>query len=152
MNPTQQFLGEVITWPAVRLRLLNVHPLWGGCIIGLNGHGQVILQMVSPGQFERRYTFNLSADEVQALLALFIAQDFISIAIPTRTAVLPDEARAEIRLTNSAGQQHTVARWAHDSPNVRLAALLTALHALEQRTQTLKPDYEGPYRPLAEDV
>jgi hypothetical protein len=75
-NLTRAFLGDEINWEYARIILRDVHGLWGGRNIFIEGSGYVLLQRVSPAQEELRYEFELSHGLITSWESIFRNQNF----------------------------------------------------------------------------
>jgi hypothetical protein len=127
-NSTSRFLGPEEDWPAARLALRDVHGLWGGQELDLDGAGQGTARLVARTGDAQQYVLSVPPERVAALLRQMIAVDFLTIPASERSGV-PDEARPEIALTNPAGERSGVARWAGD-PNPAFSQIYQALSGL----------------------
>ncbi len=145
MNPTQAFLGEPDTWTHVRLTLRDVHGLWGGRTCFVWGTGRVIAQIAAPTQHEDRYTHTLAPGEIVRLVMLLIETDFTTITFPRRP-IRPDEACPVVTLTNPAGEQRSVHKWAADQ-HPGFDSVYQLLCAFADRAQQGEHLYHGPYDP-----
>ncbi len=143
-NATSAFLGHESLWSSARVELSDVQGLWGGCRILAAGSGQVVVQAVQPGMYERRYEFKLNTREWKQILELFLEKDFLTIQ-PMERPGIPDEARPRIILVNAYGDQRIVSKWANVTEE-RFDAIYSALRRLETLTSNLTPIYSGPYR------
>jgi hypothetical protein len=128
LNHTARFLGPPTGWPAVRLALRDVHGLWGGHALELDGGGRGEVSVVDAGGRARRYPLALDPARAAALFDLLIAHDIVALTFPARPG-LPDEARPEIRITNPAGEVRAIAKWANDK-DPAFEAIYQALLAL----------------------
>jgi hypothetical protein len=140
-NSTSFFLGPKATWPGASLELDDVQALHGGRRIFVYGTGHVLVQMVAPGQQERRYEFKLAGAEVRRLLHLCIEHDLATIK-PADRPGQPDEARPTLALGNYERQFEIVSKWAGVT-DPRFDAIYAALLQLETRVQDLTPTDSG---------
>lgn len=145
MNQTSAFLGAWSAWNHARITLHDLHGLWGGRVIRVDGDGWALVRVAPIPQWERRFVLSLPPAEGQHLRALLIEHDFLTITFPQRHAFYPDETQTVITLMNAGGNIHRVTRWAADPPNARFEAIYAALRQLEQRAQNQKPTYEGSF-------
>ncbi len=143
VNETRAFLGNEAQWSAARIELEDVQGLWGGRIIRIEGGGKATVRLIQTGMIERRYDLRLARDEIKRLVEIFIANDFTAIR-PMERPGIPDEARPKIRLTNSAGAQREVSKWA-GVKDERFSAVYSTLIQLEAKTTILEPVYTGPF-------
>jgi hypothetical protein len=97
----------------VRLSLRDVHGLWGGQDVDVDGAGRGAARLVDRAGAAHTLDLRVPPRQVAALLRQLIAVDFLSLAFAPRPGV-PDEARPEIALTNPAGETRAVAKWAND--------------------------------------
>lgn len=140
-NTTGIFLGPKAAWPGASLELDDVQALHGGRRIFIYGTGQVLVQMVAPGQQEQRYEFKLARAEVRRLLQLCIEHDLATIK-PADRPGQPDEARPTLTLGNDEGRFEIVSKWAGVT-DPRFDAIYAALLQLETRVQHLTPTDSG---------
>lgn len=142
-NATARFLGPETGWSACHLELHDVHGLWGGTAVYVEGSGRCAVESVDRGQHERRFTLKLDPQEVTDLLRLCIASDLVGLRIKDRPGV-PDEARPTIVLLEPSGRAHAVAKWSNDKvPG--FDRVYAALRGLEKKTADQKPEFEGPF-------
>lgn len=144
MNATAEFLGAPAAWAGARLRLDDVHGLWGGRVVFIAGLGQVVAQRVSAAQAEARHGLEIAPAEAQALFALCAEQDVLSATFPARP-LIPDEARARLTLVAVGGQERTVARWAHDR-HAGLEQVAAALGQIADRAAGARLLYAGSFQ------
>jgi hypothetical protein len=143
-NVTGNFLGPADQWPRCGLELQDVHPLFGGEAVLVEGSGACVIRVVRKGQ-EERYSLKLASDEALSLWKLCIGNDLLGVEVPQRVGVM-DEARPEITLRNAAGQTRSVVKWARQKVQ-GFDSVYEALLKLVDKTETLKPGYEGKYEP-----
>ena len=143
MTLTAGFLGAPADWAAARLRLDDVHGLWGGQVLYLSGQGQVLVQRVPPGRVEARFVMAIAPAEAQAVFALCVEQDVLAMAFPPR-ALIPDEACVRLTLVSAAGRAQSVTKCAHD-PHAGFAAVSAALRPIAERAAQAGPVAPGPF-------
>ena len=146
-NATRAFLGDEPQWRAARVELDDVQGLWGGRRIAVDGAGRLVVQVVEPGMWERRFELAVGADEWRRLVARLIENDFLTIE-PAERAGIPDEARPRLTLTNAAGDRRSVSKWARVKDG-RFDAVYAALRRLEDLTVHLEPVHRGRFEPGA---
>src|SRR5689334_22629249 len=146
-NETQIFLGNESQRATASIELVDIQGLWGGRRILVSGSRKVVVQRVLRGQLEKRFEFELSVDEWNQLLNLFIEQDFLTIS-PIERPGIPDEARPGISLVNAHSDKRTVSKWA-GVKDERFDTVYAALMHFEALTVHLEPTYSGPYNPYA---
>jgi hypothetical protein len=139
-NPTAAFLGPDAQWPRCAVILNDIHPLWGGTAVILEGSGACVVRIVKQGQ-EKRFSLALTAEEARAFRGLCIENDLSTVEPPGRSG-LPDQARPAIALRNAAGETRSVWKWDGDRVP-RFDVVLEALKALAKKTEGLKPGFEG---------
>lgn len=153
-NETQTFLGSEATWSQASLELDDIQALFGGRRIITYGTGQVIIQIISPDQYEQRYELMLTSNKARRFLLSAVEQDLGTIK-PAERPGRPDEARLTITLTNAEGKSLSVSKWAGVA-NVRFDALWKELIALEKEAVRVKPIYQGKfdhqYRPKRDSI
>ncbi len=138
-NATVRFLGEPALWAAARVGLADLHGLWGGRNLTLEGDGRVTVELKhQPSRPDGHYHFRVTPAEVRLLLALFVDQDFLAIAPAPLRMIVPDETCSSITLTNARGQSHSISHWANDDSDPRFEAVYQALLRLVERTQELE--------------
>jgi hypothetical protein len=111
-NATAKFLGSKADWAKCEIHLKDIHGLWGGADVDLSGDGKCAVHRKLRGE-DTRFEFKLTAEEVAALFALVVQDDFTALKLAERKGV-PDEARAEISLKNAAGKTFELAKWSND--------------------------------------
>jgi hypothetical protein len=142
-NLTRAFLGDEINWEYARIILRDVHGLWGGRNIFIEGSGYVLLQRVSPAQEELRYEFELSHGLITSLLVRFIEHDFLGIHFP-ESELPPDTAIASINLINFQRHSFQLSKPA-EVEHAGFSAIHDELLRIEASAQLLEPIYYGPY-------
>jgi hypothetical protein len=144
VNATAKFMGAPAAWAGARLRLDDVHGLWGGRVVFVLGRGQVVVQRVWPSQAEERHALQIPPAEAQAPFALCVEQDVLGVTFPAR-ARIPDEACARLTLV-AAGREQAVEKCAHDrhAGFEQVIATLTQLAARAERAERV---YAGPFQP-----
>jgi hypothetical protein len=139
-NETARFLGDPSEWAGARVALADIHGLWGGCNVTLVGNGECAVTLVrQPHHRDGSYYWWVSETQVQRVLDLCIAHDFVTIRFPPRPFIVPDESRPEITLTNAAGEQHTVGCWANDPKDPGFEAIYAALLAFAEGVEGEPP-------------
>jgi hypothetical protein len=91
-----------------------VQALWGGCALWARDDRSVIIQIVEPVLWEKRYRGHISDAQWAEVERLIGAHHFLGFRSPDRNG-LPDEARAVIFLVTRAGEAASAARWAGDA-------------------------------------
>lgn len=142
-NLTRAFLGDEISWEFTRIILRDVHGLWGGRNIFIEGNGYVLLQRVSPAQEELRYEFELSHGLITSLLVRFIEHDFLGIHFP-ETELSADEAITSITLINHLGHSFQLVKPAVVE-HAGFSSIYEELLRIEASAQILEAIYYGPY-------
>ena len=140
-------MGDEPQWLDARVELDDVQGLWGGRRIAIGGAGRLVVQVVEPGQWERRFELTVEPDEWRRLVALLIENNLLTIQ-PAERAGIPDEARPSLTVVNAAGECWSVSKWA-GVKDERFDAVYAALRRLETLTVHLDPVYRGPFRPGA---
>jgi hypothetical protein len=130
-NATARFLGPPEGWAAVRLALRDVHGLWGGQEVDVDGAGNGAARLVDRSGAAKTFDLRVPPAQVAALLRQLIEVDFLALTFGPRPGV-PDEARPEIRLTNPAGETRVVAKWANDASPAFAGIYQTLLGFLRQ--------------------
>ncbi|MBI3268942.1 MAG: hypothetical protein HYZ53_07965 [Planctomycetes bacterium] len=142
-NATGAFLGPEAGWGLCRLELLDVHGLWGGQNVYVEGSGRCVVRVVEPAQTERRFAFQLESQEALAVLRSCVSADLLSIRIPERPGV-PDEAHPTLVLRAADGRAHTLYKWSNDKVPA-FDGIYQGLLALIKKTEGLKPECTGPH-------
>jgi hypothetical protein len=142
-NLTRAFLGDEMSWEYTRVILRDVHGLWGGRNIFIEGSGFVLLQRVSPTQDELRYEFELSHALITSLLVRFIEHDFLGIHLP-ESEIPPDSTIASITLVNPLGHSFQLTK-PGNVEHAGFSAIYDELLRIESSSQQLEPIYIGPY-------
>ncbi len=153
-SDTLDFIGLPADWPGIRLRLDDIHPLFGGRSIWVDGSGTAFVRSVrsdAHGLNEEIYRLDLGRDDIERLLAACLAQDFVSLVSASHVAP-PDQARPVITLINGQGQQQSVSNWEPRVPggdenmDRRFAAVHGELRRLEMvAREGVSPVHTGPY-------
>jgi len=141
---TGAFLGPPSGWDACRVELHDVHGLWGGVAVWVEGSGRAVVQRVDASRTEARYALALG-DDARALLRRAAEVDVLAVEVPDRPGV-PDEARPRIVLQGPAGERREVSKWGSDEV-AGLDAVLADLRAIAGRTGDRAPDARGPHDP-----
>jgi hypothetical protein len=142
-NLTRAFLGDEMNWEYARVILRDIHGLWGGRNIFIEGSGYVLLQRVSPIQEELRYEFELSHGLITSLLVRFIEHDFLGIHL-AESEIPPDSAIASITLVNPQGHSFQLVKPANVE-HAGFTAIYDELLRIESAAQQLEPIYSGTY-------
>ena len=144
MNATQAFLGEPDGWTGLRVALHDVHGLWGGRTCFVSGTGRVVAQIASVPQHEDRYAITLPPGEIVRLVMALIETDFVTITFPQRP-IVPDEACPVVTLTNPAGEQRRVHKWAVD-PHAGFDVIYQMLCGYVEQARLGECLYQGLYQ------
>jgi hypothetical protein len=135
MNETAQFLGERTTWRNATLTLDDVHGLWGGWHIRVGGDGRLAARGVPPFAPQTQVQKRIAVTHVEALLALCVEWDLLTIRFPPRDSYVPDETHPTLILTNGRGDTRKVTCWAHDPNHAGFEAIVAALKRLAMEYQ-----------------
>lgn len=97
------------------IALADVHPLWGGRDIYVEGSGRVVVRDVPRrgGPDETRIAATIPADEARALLARAAELDVLNLKLVERPGV-PDEGRPTIAVHGADGAEGRLTKWAND--------------------------------------
>jgi hypothetical protein len=117
----------------VRLALRNVHGLWGGQDVDVDGAGNGAARLVDRSGAAKTFDLRVPPAQVAALLRQMIEADLLALTFTPRPGV-PDEARPEIKVTNPAGKTRAVAKWANDA-HPAFDSIYRALLSLAPRGQ-----------------
>jgi hypothetical protein len=143
---TADFLGPETTWGRARLELRDVHGLWGGTDVVVEGSGRVVVRVVERTREERRYETTIPVGEAVALLRRAVEADLLRVAPPQRPGV-PDEARPMLVVRNARGLGRSVLKWENDQvprfDGVR-AALTELARAVQARGQPVPVEATEP--------
>ena len=131
-NATQTFLGN--QWSRARVELYDVQPLWGGRNIFV-AHSVTVQRVLRGGREERRYLFEIGAEQHIHIIDLIIGNDFLTIS-PANRPGIPDEAHPTITLVNAAGEKVVVAKWA-GVKDARFDSIYAAITHLESHISDL---------------
>ncbi len=147
-NDTAILFGPPEFRAQCRLELHDVHGLWGGTAVFVDGGGVCGVQKVDPSRAEIRSRFVLDRAEVDALFRRCSESDLAGLRIPDRQGV-PDETQPILVLRGPEGRSRSVAKWGND----RIPAfdgVYQAMLALAERdtpaTSRGKP-HEADWRP-----
>lgn len=112
---TGELLGPEGARAHAWIALRDVHPLWGGREVFVEGSGQVVVREVPRGgpPDEQRAAGEIPAAEAQALLARAVELDLLRVKIPERPGV-PDEARPTLVLHAASGAEGRLTKWEND--------------------------------------
>jgi hypothetical protein len=113
LNRTADFLGPPERWAGARLGLRDVHGLWGGQRLDLDGAGKGWVSVVDRVGQVRRYEVGLDAGRVRALFEQVISSDLTALEFRLRPGQ-PDESRPVIVVGNAAGESRTISKWSGD--------------------------------------
>lgn len=141
---TAALLGPEAGWDAARVEQRDVHGLWGGRDVRVDGTGRVVVRAVDRGQRETRHEARVAADRARAVLRLAAEQDVLRAPVPRRPGV-PDEARPTLVVGGPGGPDREVSKWANDAVPAfdRVRAAVEAL--ADEVQKTTKPTYVGAY-------
>ncbi len=154
-SETFDFLGGYDAWPASRIILADIQPLFGGRQVWCSGEGTVYVRSVRPGDrgdlIEQIYRLDLERADAERILLECLSQDFVTLTSVEHCA-LPDHARPEIVLVNGQGQRHVVENWDPPVPggdaesDRRFTAVYGELRRLEAVAREKdEPVHVGPY-------
>ena len=144
-SKTATFFGPEQTWGDARIELQDVHGLWGGQAIYVEGSGRCVVQLVDKSLTSRVWNVKLQAREAQVIIKQAIEQDLLALEIPDRMGV-PDEARHALLLVNGGEQIRELDKWENDKVQ-RFDLIVNALKGLMQKVQGEQPDAQGPFDP-----
>jgi len=130
--------------------LLDVQGLFGGRNIYLSFDGVGFVQLVRPGQEEKRYRIKLTELELVELKKCIQENDFLNLNIVERLGV-PDEAYPTIILIFKDGKSKSVSKWANDT-NRQFDALYYWILRQERFVENKKPIYSGAYDPKPKEI
>ncbi len=158
-NKTEEFLGSPDDREQVILQFNDMHGLYGGRVIVVNGSGNVMIQLVSHNSeqqkmWEKRYLFNISSEQPDEIFTEIINNDILTIQLEDRSGQ-PDEARIHFSITNGNNDFFKLETWEHaslppgayqNSPRAKFDKTCLLLKRLEHVAETEeKPVQEGPY-------
>ena len=129
-NTTAQFLGHAYSWPRTKIYYEEFHPNTGGVRLSVHSWGSFFVRFVSPAGKEQQIRIPFETAEKEALVQLFVEEDFLTIA-PDEHRATPSESRPVITLRTDGGGAFSVAKWdsVEDERFDRLAAVLKQLIA-----------------------
>lgn len=154
-SETFEFLGAYDDWPATRITLADIQPLFGGRQVWCSGDGTALVRSVRPGDqgdlIEQIYRLDLEPADAERILLACLSQDFVTLTSAEQSA-LPDHARPEIVLVNQRGQRHAVENWDPPVPggNAEADRRFTAVYGELRRLEAVareqsEPVHAGPY-------
>lgn len=147
---TAEFLGPEDGWARARLELRDVHGLWGGRDVRVDGAGRVIVRVVDPTGQEERYEATVPADEAKGLLRAAADADVLNVEVPQRRGA-PDEARPRLVVVSGRGLDRSTSKWAGDAvpafDGVQKALVALADRVVGQAKPTLAGRYDQHWRP-----
>jgi hypothetical protein len=158
-NTTEIFLGSPEEREKVVLHFSDMNGLHGGRLITVNGLGNVLVHIVSPNNeqnklWEKRYSFNISHEQLNDVFTDIINSDVMTIQLEDRFGI-PDETRIHFSMTNGNNDTFQLETWEQsnlppdadrDNPRVKFDKACLALKRFEHLAKTEKtPVQEGPY-------
>jgi hypothetical protein len=141
-NATSTLLGPEAGWDGCRLELHDVHGLWGGVAVYVDGRGSCYVERVDQSRGAKRFWRAIPQDDARALFRLASEDDVAGLEIPERPGV-PDEARPAIHVIGPESRR-AVSKWENDAVE-RFDRLRQALAALT--TEVGEPTWTGAYDP-----
>jgi len=136
MNQTSDFLGDPATWSGARVTLDDVHGLWGGHRIMIEGDGHVVVETVGPARGQSGHVEAVvSLEEAHTLLAECVNRDLVSIQIPLPPTLLPDSVCTRLTLRNANGQDHIAIGWTGSETHPHFDALVRMVLDIATRVQ-----------------
>lgn len=158
-NRTEDFLGNPEERKKAVFQFSDMSGLYGGRLVVVTGAGNVMVQVASydPERkklWEKRYSFDLSPEQADEIVAEIIENDVMAIRLEKRTGV-PDETRLRFSMTNAGNETFILEDWersslmpgtASDHPRVKFDRTCLALRRLVHRAETEEsPLQEGPF-------
>ncbi|MCO5166183.1 MAG: hypothetical protein M9894_07420 [Planctomycetes bacterium] len=144
VEATSDLLGPEAGRDAARLELRDVHGLWGGRDVRVDGTGRVVVRVVDRAQREARHEATLPPERARALLRLAAEEDVLRARVVPRPGV-PDEARPALVVGGPGGPDREVSKWENDAVPAfdRVRAALVAV--ADEVTATTQPAHVGRY-------
>lgn len=127
---TRAFFGEPSTWLGAQVELNDVHALWGGKRVLVQGDGAAIVTLVDSAQNEQAYRVQIGGDGARRVFEVCAANDVLSVFFPERPRI-PEENCSRLTIFNAAGQKRAVEHWEKDAPDQRfeaVRAMMLAVH------------------------
>ncbi len=158
-NKTEEFLDSPDDRESVILQFNDMHGLYGGRVIVVNGSGNVMIQLVyhnseQQKMWEKRYLFDISPEQLDEIFFEIINNDILTIQMEDRSGQ-PDEARIHFSVTNGNNGFFRLETWEHaslppgayqNSPRAKFDKVCLMLKRLEHMAKTeKKPVQEGAY-------
>lgn len=113
-NQTADFLGQSSERARIVIELSDIHPLFGGRNISVNGEGDAQLQILLSSNSKSdsfEYTVKLEPEDIQSLIAAFVDNDFVTLELDENPQLDPDTARPTLILRNANGETHRLTGW-----------------------------------------
>ncbi len=143
-NATARHLGARDNWKKCALTLDDIHGLWGGSRISVDGSGKVTVTVVKDRKF-KRYEFAVKVEEAEALFALSVKSNLVEANGIKRPGV-PDESSPSLILRNADARDLSVRKW-HSEKIPGFDPVFEKMRKLADRAKTLEPVKEGSWRP-----
>lgn len=138
-NETGDFLGDAKTWTRARIEMPDIHPLFGGASVALEGSGGCFVQVVDHGKNPptSRHELAIPEAEARAIFERCVADDLLAVKFRDRVR-RPDEAPRVLVLVNADGVRRPVLAF-HEGRPAAFAATFDAVHALIARAAKTEP-------------
>ncbi|MCW5858354.1 MAG: hypothetical protein KIS63_08705 [Caldilineales bacterium] len=150
-NTTLSFLGDRSTWQGAKVALDDIHGLWGGRRVVVQGDGVAFVTQVDLAQEEQIFRLALGVERALRVFDVCVGNDILAIVFPPHTPV-PDEVSTRLEITNPAGQSQTVTHWANGPVDYRFeearAVLTVVADNMEQFQPAALPRPEPPPAPV----
>lgn len=158
-NKTEKFLGDEKKKQKAVFQFNDLNGLHGGRLVVVTGMGNVMVQLVFPDEktnkmWEKRYSFNIAAEQVNKIITSIIDNDILTIELEDRTGV-PDEIRIDFSITNAANDFFQLETWEQsfllpddylNHPRARFDKVCQELKRIEHLARTeQEPVQQGPY-------
>ena len=144
-NTTLNFLGDRSTWQGAKVAFDDIHSLWGGRRIVIQGDGVAFITQVDLAQEDQTFRLNLGVERALRVFNVCVGNDVLAIAFPAHTPV-PDEVSTRLEISNAAGQSQTVTYWANSPVDYRFeearAVFTVVADNMEQFQPTVLPQPE----------
>jgi hypothetical protein len=150
-NETALFLARSNDRAQVVMELSDIHPLFGGRNITVDGDGNARLKIVlfkkgdsNPDSYE--FNVKLDSTDTRRLIAAFVDNNFVTLVLDENPQLDPDTARPTLIFRNSKGEIHRLTGWvvhlppgpashAERSPIERFDRIYKEMLRIERRIQ-----------------
>lgn len=135
---TLSFLGDRSTWQGAKVALDDIHGLWGGRRVVVQGDGVAFVTQVDLAQEEQTFRLVLGVERALRVFDVCAVNDILAIVFPAHTPV-PDEVSTRLEITNPAGESQTVTHWANGPVDYRFEEARAVLTVVADNMEQFQP-------------